>query len=102
MRRIFQSPIFEGISEDAFHKKGLPHYLCPPGEKNIGNLRPDLFQYHRFYIDFDENDNITKLVIAKTGEKYSHFTIYVNNDGTYWAHVCYRFSLLFEKLVKEG
>ena len=98
MRRIFQSPIFEGISEDAFHRKKFLRRFCRPGEKNIGTLTPDLIDDHRFYIDFDENDNITKVVVAKTGEKYSHFQLLVNNDGTYWADVCYH----LEKSVKKG
>ena len=100
MRRIFQSPIFEGISEDAFHKKSLTIGDCPRniGERNIGTLTPDLIHDDRFYIDFDENDNITKLVVAKTGEKYSHFNLLVNNDGTYWAAVCYH----LEKSAKKA
>ena len=100
MRRIFQSPIFEGISEDAFYKRSLTIRDCPRNtdERNIGTLTPDLIHDHRFYIDFDENDNITKLVVANSGEKYSHFNLLVNNDGTYWAAVCYH----LEKSVKKA
>ena len=91
MRRIFQSPIFEGISKDAFYKRSLTIRDCPRNtdERSIGTLTPDLIHDHRFYIDFDENDNITKLVVAKTGEKTGHFNLLVNNDGTYWATICY-------------
>ena len=93
MRRILRSPVFEEISEGAFYIPMPLFRRCPRnkyGKKNIGTLRPDVIQDHRFYIDFDENDSITKLVVAKSGEQYSYFSLYVNNDGTYWADYCHQ------------
>ena len=55
----------------------------------LDKLRPDEICNDRFYIDFDEKENITKLVVEKSGKMYNHFSIYVNDDGSYWADYCY-------------
>ena len=87
-RRIFRSSLFDKIPPEAFYKYPLSIRLCPRGEKGIDKLRPDTICNDRFYIDFDENDNITKLIVSKSGKKYNHYTIYANNDGSYSADVC--------------
>lgn len=88
-RRIFRSPDFDNLPPDAFYKYVLISRYCPHGEKKINKLRPDVICNDRFYINYDESDNTTKLVVTKSGKKYNHFTIYTNDDGSYWADHCF-------------
>ena len=60
---------------------------CTPG-KQATHLRPDLRCNDKFHIIYDDNDNITKLIIDKSGESYDDYTIYLTNDMSYSAVAC--------------
>ena len=82
------SPIFRNLSADVFFKKVLTTPYCPAGKKKLTKLKPDMICNDKFYLGYDEKINTTKIIIKNTGKEYLPYSLYVNNDGSYWADVC--------------
>ena len=85
---LFRTPMLANINESVFCKHRLNTRICPPGKTANQMLKPELRCNDRFHIIYDDGDNITKLIIDKSGEAYDDYTIYVNDDKSYSAVAC--------------
>ena len=82
------SPLFRNLSEEIFYKRVLTTPYCPDGKKKLTKLKPDMICNDQFYLGYDEKSNATKIVVKDTGKEYIPYSLYVNNDGSYWADIC--------------
>ena len=87
--KIFRSPLFANkyMAESVFCKHFLSSKYCPLGKK-VARLIPELRCNDKFHLIYDDNDNITKLIVEKSGKAYEDYTIYLNNDMSYSADAC--------------
>ena len=76
------------ITIDNFHYHEVSDNWCAINNEGIKILEPSIRCNDMFSIDYDTTTNVSTLLLEKTGEKFSEYSLIAYDDMTYSAHVC--------------